>query len=83
MEITSGAARISAEDHGSGASDGCLGHAGVTDQRSWHHVVDRLPDHGPHGDSPLPGRLGETSVALVVDQDLKTPLKHEHVLAGW
>jgi pimeloyl-ACP methyl ester carboxylesterase len=45
MEITSGNATLSAESYGSGSPDVLLVHAGVTDQRSWTHVVDRLPDH--------------------------------------
>ncbi len=45
MQITSGKALLSAESHGSGSPDVLLVHAGVTDQRSWHHVVDRLSDH--------------------------------------
>jgi pimeloyl-ACP methyl ester carboxylesterase len=45
MEITSGAAHIATDEHGSGSPDVLLVHAGVTDQRSWHHVVDALPDH--------------------------------------
>jgi pimeloyl-ACP methyl ester carboxylesterase len=44
MEIPSGNAILSAESHGSGTPDVLLVHAGVTDQRSWHHVVDALPD---------------------------------------
>jgi pimeloyl-ACP methyl ester carboxylesterase len=45
MMITSGSANLSAESHGSGSPDVLLVHAGVTDQRSWHHLVERLPDH--------------------------------------
>lgn len=46
MEIASGTAKIAAEEHGSGAPDVLLVHAGVTDQRSWQHLVDRLAnDH--------------------------------------
>lgn len=45
MQITSGTATIAAEAHGSGRPDVLLIHAGVTDQRSWRHVVDRLADH--------------------------------------
>lgn len=45
MEITSGNATLSAESLGSGAPDVLLVHAGVTDQRSWQHVVDALPGH--------------------------------------
>ena len=45
MQITSGAAQIAAEEHGSGEPTVLFMHAGVTDQRSWQHVVDRLPDH--------------------------------------
>jgi len=45
MEIVSGKAVLSAESHGSGSPDVLLIHAGVTDQRSWSHVVARLPDH--------------------------------------
>jgi pimeloyl-ACP methyl ester carboxylesterase len=45
MKITSGNATLSSESHGSGSLDILLVHAGVTDQRSWTHVVDRLPDH--------------------------------------
>jgi pimeloyl-ACP methyl ester carboxylesterase len=45
MEITSGKATLSAESSGSGVPDVLLVHAGVTDQRSWHHVIERLPDH--------------------------------------
>jgi pimeloyl-ACP methyl ester carboxylesterase len=44
MNITSGNATLSAESHGSGSPDVLLVHAGVTDQRSWSHVVERLPD---------------------------------------
>jgi pimeloyl-ACP methyl ester carboxylesterase len=43
MQITSGSATLSAESYGSGSPDVLLVHAGVTDQRSWSHVVDRLP----------------------------------------
>jgi pimeloyl-ACP methyl ester carboxylesterase len=42
MEITSGSAVLAAEEHGSGTPDVLLVHAGVTDQRSWSHVVDAL-----------------------------------------
>jgi pimeloyl-ACP methyl ester carboxylesterase len=45
MQITSGNATLSAESHGSGSPDVLLVHAGVNDQRSWHHLVERLPDH--------------------------------------
>ena len=45
MQITSGAAQIAAKEHGSGEPAVLFMHAGVTDQRSWQHVVDRLPDH--------------------------------------
>jgi pimeloyl-ACP methyl ester carboxylesterase len=44
MEITSGSALLAAESTGSGP-DVLLVHAGVTDQRSWTHVVDALPGH--------------------------------------
>jgi pimeloyl-ACP methyl ester carboxylesterase len=44
MEITSGSAVLAAESTGAGP-DVLLVHAGVTDQRSWTQVVDRLPDH--------------------------------------
>jgi pimeloyl-ACP methyl ester carboxylesterase len=44
MEITSGSAVLAAESTGSGP-DVLLVHAGVTDQRSWRHVVDALPGH--------------------------------------
>ena len=43
MEITSGSASLASESSGTG-SDVLLVHAGVTDQRSWRHVVDALPD---------------------------------------
>jgi pimeloyl-ACP methyl ester carboxylesterase len=43
MEITSGNAVLAAESSGTGP-DVLLVHAGVTDQRSWQHVVDALPD---------------------------------------
>lgn len=42
MEITSGSAVLAAESTGEGP-DVLLVHAGVTDQRSWRHVVDALP----------------------------------------
>jgi pimeloyl-ACP methyl ester carboxylesterase len=45
MEISSGSAVLAAESHGDGESTVLLVHAGVTDQRSWQHVVDRLSDH--------------------------------------
>jgi pimeloyl-ACP methyl ester carboxylesterase len=45
MEITSGRAVLSACASGAGSPDVLLIHAGVTDQRSWTHVVDALPDH--------------------------------------
>ena len=45
MEIPSGKAVLCAESHGSGSPDVLLIHAGVTDQRSWTHVTDRLSDH--------------------------------------
>jgi pimeloyl-ACP methyl ester carboxylesterase len=44
MEITSGSAVLAAESTGSGP-DVLLVHAGVTDQRSWAHVVDALSGH--------------------------------------
>jgi pimeloyl-ACP methyl ester carboxylesterase len=44
MQITSGSATLAAEAHGTGSPDVLLLHAGVTDQRSWHHVVAALPD---------------------------------------
>jgi len=43
MEVTSGSATLAAESQGSGI-DVLLLHAGVTDQRSWRHVVEALPD---------------------------------------
>jgi pimeloyl-ACP methyl ester carboxylesterase len=43
MKVTSGSAVIAAVEHGSGSPDVLLLHAGVTDQRSWGHVVDALP----------------------------------------
>jgi pimeloyl-ACP methyl ester carboxylesterase len=45
MQISSGKALLATEAHGSGDPTVLLIHAGVTDQRSWRHVVDRLPDH--------------------------------------
>jgi pimeloyl-ACP methyl ester carboxylesterase len=42
MEITSGSAVLAAESTGEGP-DVLLVHAGVTDQRSWASVLDRLP----------------------------------------
>jgi pimeloyl-ACP methyl ester carboxylesterase len=45
MQVTSGSAALAAEAHGSGSPDVLLMHAGVTDQRSWRHVVERLSDH--------------------------------------
>jgi pimeloyl-ACP methyl ester carboxylesterase len=42
MKVTSGSAVLAAESHGGGTPDVLLVHAGVTDQRSWSHVVDRL-----------------------------------------
>jgi pimeloyl-ACP methyl ester carboxylesterase len=45
MEITSGNATLAAESHGSGSPDVLMIHAGVTDQRSWRHVIDRLSGH--------------------------------------
>jgi pimeloyl-ACP methyl ester carboxylesterase len=45
MQISSGKAVLAAEAHGSGDPTVLLVHAGVTDQRSWRHVVDRLPGH--------------------------------------
>ena len=42
MEITSGSAVLAAESAGDGP-DVLLVHAGVTDQRSWASVVERLP----------------------------------------
>src|SRR3954469_24893914 len=42
MEITSGSAILAAEEHGSGTPDVLFVHAGVTDQRSWRHVIERL-----------------------------------------
>jgi pimeloyl-ACP methyl ester carboxylesterase len=45
MQITSGNAVLAAESQGSGSPDVLMIHAGVTDQRSWRHVIDRLPDH--------------------------------------
>jgi pimeloyl-ACP methyl ester carboxylesterase len=44
MEITSGSAVLAAESTGSGP-DVLLLHAGVTDQRSWSHVLDALPGY--------------------------------------
>src|SRR3954454_23606406 len=43
MEVTSGSATLATESQGSGI-DVLLLHAGVTDQRSWRHVVEALPD---------------------------------------
>jgi pimeloyl-ACP methyl ester carboxylesterase len=43
MDIDSGKAVIAAEAHGEGSPDVLLLHAGVTDRRSWRHVVDALP----------------------------------------
>jgi pimeloyl-ACP methyl ester carboxylesterase len=43
MEVTSGSATLAAESHGSG-TDVLLLHAGVTDRRSWRHLVDVLHD---------------------------------------
>src|SRR6478672_13047279 len=43
MEISSGSAVLAAESVGDGP-DVLLVHAGVTDQRSWASVVERLPD---------------------------------------
>jgi pimeloyl-ACP methyl ester carboxylesterase len=43
MKIPSGMALLAAEEHGSGP-DVLLLHAGVTDRRSWRHVVEALPD---------------------------------------
>src|SRR3954470_2779771 len=45
MEVTSGAAHLAADEHGSGEPTVLLIHAGVTDQRSWTQVVDALPGH--------------------------------------
>lgn len=45
MNVTSGSAQLATESHGDGEPSVLLVHAGVTDQRSWRHVVDRLPDH--------------------------------------
>lgn len=45
MQITSGSATLAAESHGTGSPDVLLVHAGVTDQRSWQHLVGALPDH--------------------------------------
>jgi pimeloyl-ACP methyl ester carboxylesterase len=45
MKVTSGAAQLAAQSHGSGSPDVLLIHAGVTDQRSWHNVIERLPGH--------------------------------------
>ncbi len=44
MEITSGSAVLAAESTGTGP-DVLLVHSGVTDQRSWQHVVAALPEH--------------------------------------
>jgi pimeloyl-ACP methyl ester carboxylesterase len=44
MDITSGNATLAAESSGTGP-DVLLVHAGVTDQRSWRHVIDALPGH--------------------------------------
>lgn len=43
MKITTGNAVLAAEAHGSGSPDVLLVHAGVTDRRSWRHVIDALP----------------------------------------
>ncbi|HEX3932090.1 MAG TPA: alpha/beta hydrolase [Nocardioides sp.] len=43
MKITSGRAQLAAASHGTGDPTVLLLHAGVTDRRSWHHVVDALP----------------------------------------
>ncbi len=45
MEISSGSAVLAAESRGTGEPTVLLLHAGVTDQRSWAHVVDVLPRH--------------------------------------
>lgn len=44
MDVTSGSAVLVAEEHGGGDPTVLLIHAGVTDQRSWRHVVEALPD---------------------------------------
>jgi pimeloyl-ACP methyl ester carboxylesterase len=44
MNVISGSAVMATEEHGSGEPTVLMVHAGVTDQRSWRHVVDRLPD---------------------------------------
>ena len=44
MDITSGNATLAADSWGTGP-DVLLVHAGVTDQRSWRHVIDALPGH--------------------------------------
>ncbi len=44
MDVVSGSATLAAEEHGSGEPTVLLLHAGVTDQRSWRHVVEALPD---------------------------------------
>ena len=43
----------------------------TTARRGAKTAVDRLPNHGPHGNPPLPGRLGEASMTLIVNQNLK------------
>jgi pimeloyl-ACP methyl ester carboxylesterase len=43
MDVTSGSAALATEAHGTGTPDVLLLHAGVTDRRSWRHVVDALP----------------------------------------
>lgn len=44
MDVTSGSARLATESHGDGEPTVLLIHAGVTDQRSWSQVVERLAD---------------------------------------
>jgi pimeloyl-ACP methyl ester carboxylesterase len=43
MKVTSGSAVLASDAHGSGTPNVLLLHAGVTDRRSWRHVVDALP----------------------------------------
>ncbi|WP_310963295.1 alpha/beta fold hydrolase [Nocardioides terrisoli] len=45
MIVNHGRARLAAREHGSGQPDVLLVHAGVTDQRSWSHLIGRLSTH--------------------------------------
>src|SRR5262245_23378605 len=73
MDVTSGSAVLATEAHGSGEPTVLLLHAGVTDRRSWRHVVEALPgarcltfDARGYGDTTYQPEDGWSAVADAV-----------------